>query len=127
MANYMVEVAKLLGVEFGEEFRTDVCIGPFYISHEALYGVNDGIKQDGVLRALLSGKQRIIKYCDTPCYGDTFYYVAKNKKVYCELWEDTTFNLILNKIGNCYKSKQEAEVNRDKWISFYASDEVLEV
>ncbi len=31
------------------------------------------------------------------------------------------------KIGNCYKTKEEAEANIDKWISFYASDEVLEV
>lgn len=31
------------------------------------------------------------------------------------------------KLGNCYRTKAEAEFNRDKWMAFYASDEVLEV
>ena len=31
------------------------------------------------------------------------------------------------KLGNCYRTKEEAEANRDKWVKFYKSDEVLEV
>ena len=31
------------------------------------------------------------------------------------------------KLGNCYRTREEAEANRDKWVAFYASDDVLEV
>ena len=34
---------------------------------------------------------------------------------------------MLYKLGNFYRTAEEAEANRDKWVAFYASDEVLEV
>ena len=127
MANHMAEVAKMLGVELGEEFTTDISGIPLYFAEDAIYGLHDGIKQDGILRALLSGSQKVIKYRSTPSRGEAFWYIAKNGKAYCELWEGTTFNLLLCRAGNCYCTREEAEANRDKWVKFYASDEVLEV
>lgn len=127
MVNYMEEIAKMLGVDIGEEFRTDKCAGPFYFSSDALYDVHNKYQQDGILRALISGAQKIVKYRDIPENGYAFWYVTKNNNAYCELWEGTTFNIMLYKLGNFYKSKAEAEANCDKWSRFYASDEVLEV
>lgn len=125
--NHMTEVAKMLGVEFGEEFTTDKYSIPLHFTEDALYSLYDGIKQDGILRALLSGKQNVIKHCSIPNHGTAFWYIAKNGKAYCELWEGTTFNRALCKIGDYYHTKEEAEANRDKWVKFYASDEILEV
>ena len=45
------------------------------------------------------------------------------KMCYCGSNEDKTFY----KLGNCYRTCEEAEANRDKWVKFYVSDEVLEV
>lgn len=127
MANYMAEVAKLLGVEIGEEFRTDKHIGPFMLTDIGIVTEDEAPRKDSLLRKLLTGEQKVIKYKDIPSYGSQFWYIAKNGNIYTELWEGTTFNFVLNKIGNCYKTKRDAEANRDKWSRFYASDEVLEI
>lgn len=42
-------------------------------------------------------------------------------------WMDNFLCITNYKIGNCYRTCEEAEANRDKWIEFYKSDEVLEV
>ena len=51
-------------------------------------------------------------------------YVAPCPDVYYS-WCASCVNFY--KIGNCYRTKEEAEANIEKWASFYASDKVLEV
>lgn len=34
---------------------------------------------------------------------------------------------IEDSVGNCYRTYEEAKKNKDKWVVFYASDEVMEV
>ena len=62
---------------------------------------------------------------------DAYFYVDKNGDVYkSTCFEKDDFvseHLNYYKIGNCYQTPEEAEANRDKWVAFYASDEVLEV
>lgn len=68
--------------------------------------------------------------CNTPwkpSYKETFYFVAQNGIVMSDMWYEHAFNLMAHKLGNCYRTKEEAEANRDKWITFYVSDEILEV
>lgn len=127
MANYMSEVAKMLGVELGEEFKIYGSDGTYLWVNTGLFDVDAGTENKKLLYDLLTGQRHIIGHWWTPSKGDMFSYVAKDGKIYSELWEGTTFNIMLYKINNCYKSKTEAEWNRDKWITFYASDEVLEV
>lgn len=135
MTNYMAEVAKLLGVEIGEEFEIQTtkqgCMTAI-ITEEDIFvpKASDTVSEYNksiVLRNLLRGKFTIKHSFWKPDYHLPFWYIAKNNNAYCELWEGTTFNLMLYRLGNFYKSKVEAEANRDKWASFYESDEVLEV
>lgn len=127
MANYIPEVAKILGVEIGEKFKTDKINLLFYFADDGLYDVNTQSKQKGILSSLLYGNQTIIKVLERPNQGDCFWYVSRKGKIFCELWEGTTFNLTLYKVGNVYKSYADAAANLDKWDKFYKSDRVMEV
>ena len=81
MANYMADVAKLLGVERRQK----------------------------------------------PILDQVYYSVKPNGKVDWNIWDNDEIDLNFYIIGNCYLTIDEAKVNCDKWISFYESDEVLEV
>ena len=129
MANHMAEVAKMLGVELGEEFMRSN--GYKYVLRE--YGVTQS-KYDGimgsftnVLNDLLTGKLLIERKPWKPAKGDKYWYISLNGSADYYCWTDDTIDFLTYKFGNCYKTAQEAEANRDKWVAFYASDEVLEV
>ena len=129
MANHMAEVAKMLGVELGEEFMRSN--GYKYVLRE--YGVTQS-KYDGimgsftnVLNDLLTGKLLIERKPWKPSTGDKYWYISLNGSADYYCWTDDTIDFLTYKFGNCYKTAQEAEANRDKWVAFYASDEVLEV
>ena len=134
MVNHMEEVAKLLGVELGEEF--DVIGYPsihFVFSVDGLYcySVNStyrtASKTDNVLRFLLSGEITIKRKPWKPLYGYVYWYVHADGCVTPTTWLQANSDMSLYKLGNCYRTKEEAEADRDKWISFYASDEQLTI
>ena len=130
MVNHMAEVAKMLGVELGEEFMCNN--GYKYVLRE------DGIVDtdyekisvyafSNVLNDLLNGKLVIERKPWKPSEGERYWWVTSNGSVdYC-CWTGDMIDFFTYKLGNCYRTKEEAEVNCDKWVSFYASDEVLEV
>ena len=132
--NYMSEVTKMLGVELGEEFYVkelpDVkCT--FYNDSLYVYPIRDALcslpSGEHVLGRLLAGTITIKRKPWKPKTDECYYFVDENGTVHstdwCDIYEDITFY----KLGNCYRTKEEAEANRDKWITFYASDEVLDV
>ena len=131
MANYIPEVAKMLGVELGEEFECSN--GYKYVLRE------DGIIESkyidkvstntfsSVLVALLNGILTIKRKPWKPKKDDLYYYVDQEGFVISNRWYNSYTEVLLYKLGNCYRIREEAEANRDKWVAFYASDEVLEV
>lgn len=128
MANYMAEVAKMLGVEFGEEFEVGSARCTYFLTDDGLFYKADYKRCDHVLMNILQGKTEIYKRPWKPQEHDFYYFINKYGIVTrscrgaCETLAPTLY-----KLGNCYKTKEEAEANREKWASFYASDEVLEV
>lgn len=58
---------------------------------------------------------------------ERFYVVTIDGGVMYKYWDDCSSHKNYYKLGNFYRTCEEAEANRDKWIAFYASDEVLEV
>ena len=131
MANHMAEVAKMLGVELGEEF-------------ECSNGYKYILKEDGIIEpkykdsfstntfspalvALLNGEMVIKHKPWKPSKGDKYWYISSNGSADYYCWTGDTTDFLIYKLGNCYKTSQEAEDNRDKWVAFYASDEVLGV
>ena len=133
MANYMSQVAKMLGVEIGEEF-------------ECSNGYKYVLREDGIIEskyidkfstntfsptlvALLNGELTIKRKPWKPKKDDLYYYVDQEGFVISNRWHNTYIEVLLYKLGNCYCIREAAEANRDKWVAFYdlTSDEVLEV
>ena len=136
--NYMAEVAKMLGVELGEEFEIEFP-APSTVSTTAVFKENKFriVKTDAyimtpywnysVLHSLLVGSLTIKRKPWKPKRGDRYYTTVLDGKIIFDIWYDTLQDISRYKIGNCYRTYEEAEANCDKWVKFYASDEVLEV
>ena len=124
MANYMAEVAKILGVELGEEFEIKNRDGLMYRLTEnglILYG----IKQRDMLLALLEGRYTIKEKPWRPKLNEQFWFVLQDGHTDICYCKNSWYDIALYKFGNCYRTREEAEANRDKWIAFYASDKVV--
>ena len=129
--NYIPEVAKMLGVELGKEFECSN--GYKYVLRE------DGIIESkyidkvstntfsSALVALLNGTLTIKRKPWKPKKDDLYYYVDQEGFVISNRWYNSYTEVLLYKLGNCYRIREEAEANHEKWVAFYASDEVLEV
>lgn len=125
--NYMEAVAKMLGVELGECFEIYRCDGTYCLTYSGLYHIQSGFDAPKTLHALLAGEYHIKRKPWMPQYAEHYYCVNSTGHVCEEQWYGDFVDTLCYKLGNCYKDKQQAEANCDKWISFYNSDEVLEV
>ena len=125
--NHMAEVAKMIGVELGEKFD----VGPYNVTYvildDGVHNVSSGLLCPDSLNSLLSGKWIIKRKPWKPKDDEEYWLVNQCGNVISLNWIDNFLCITNYKIGNCYRTKEEAEANRDKWIAFYASDEVLEV
>ena len=134
MANYMSEVAKMLGVELGEKFEINendnwICIfteNQFEISNKNKVYVNANLGEH-VLAGMIAGTYTVKRKPWKPESGDCYNFVCDEGLVHWDTWADCYDDIILYKLGNCYKTREEAEANSAKWMAFYASDKVLEV
>ena len=127
MANHMPEVAKMLGVEIGEEFEINKQDGVFVLCYDGLLHTQSGFMCNELLYSLLFGKYTIKCKPWKPKEGESYYVVETNGFIGVEEWWAETIDMNYYKLGNCYRTEEEAEANRDKWVAFYTSDEVLEV
>ena len=127
--NYMEQVAKMLGVEIGECFEINKQDGVFILCYDGLLHTQSGFMCNELLSMLLYGKHTIKRKPWRPQDGECYYRVDEIGYVYRDRWDSSCLSDHMNyyKIGNCYKTSEEAKVNRDKWLAFYKSDEVLEV
>lgn len=135
--NHMREIADMLGVEMDEEFG--IAYGDTVAPVQAKITA-DGLMtrytqnrsywlNDKMLVELLCVKNEIcIKRTPwKPKYRHTYYYVGNDSNVWEVVWYGATKDYNSYKLGNCYRTREEAESNKEKWKRFYASDEVLEV
>ena len=138
MANYMADVAKLLGVEIGEEFEIQYP-SPCSVKTTAMFS-DDGFKvvhtdamilqpywKEAALHGLLNGTLGIKHKPWKPKFDEDYYSIGVDGCSEHGTWMNDFLDYTLYKIGNCYKTIEEARANRNKWGKFYDSDEVLEV
>ena len=125
--NYMKEVAKMLGVEIGEVFE----IGPHHVEYVlsdcGLFNVRSHNKANDTFISLLTDGATIKRKPWKPNIEDFYYIIDESGQSSSAQWYDDSIDINYYKIGNCYKTREEAEANREKWKSFYESDEVLEI
>lgn len=132
--NYMSQVAKLLGVELGEEFEINenkhwICSfteSQFKVSSKDKAYVNASLGEH-VLAELIGGVYTVKRKPWMPEHGEYYYFVDKDGDIRADRNGDVTVDLLLYKTGNCYRTFNAAKENAQKWKDFYASNEVLEV
>lgn len=138
MVNHMAEVAKMLGVELGEEFEIVFPNNPNCHATAVLYESGLNIQKHNLanqdfwhltaLTNILNGTYTIKRKPWKPKNAEYFSSVTPEGGIFSDRWRDGAWDHSnLYKIGNCYRTEEEAEANHDKWVKFYASDEILEV
>lgn len=126
MASHMKEVAKILDVELGIPFEVNGYSGLYVLTHDGLCHVESQMWSEGLLVRLLAGENTIKRKPWKPHVGERYYYTDGHHILDVE-WKNYIRDWNAYKLGNCYRDQKSAEADREKWIEFYASDEVLEV
>ena len=117
--NYWKQFAEILGLELEQEFvLTDVDgnikdIFTYKITEDGIFYKskisNDWFKTE-LVDALLNGCIKAVPKPWKPEKGEKYFYYAKafGQTVY-KIWIDENYDLLLWKVGNCFKTREEAE------------------
>ena len=112
--NYMPEVAKMLGLEIGEEFDilykdgTATEIGPFKFTNETILDCDGDELQCWRLCCLLTGDYTIQKRPWRPTEGELFWTINGKGNVEKYHFSDYMYDLALLNMGNCFPTKKAA-------------------
>lgn len=116
--NLIPEIAKMLGVELGEEFKIKGYDGLTYkltdngLELTAVDGQKTKWFDHGALNSLLKGKMEIVKLPWKPKDGDEYYSFWRCQGQWCvdqQKWTRHPFELALLEKGWIYRTKEEAE------------------
>ena len=114
--NYMPEVAKMLGVEIGEEFDilykdgTATELGPFKFTNETILDCDGDELQCWRLCCLLTGDYTIQKRPWRPKYDDEYWIVFTNGNVGWQYFrKGHTGHLANLNMGNCFPTEEAAK------------------
>lgn len=113
--NCMEEVAHLLGVELGEEFRINLCPNVlFKFDMNGILAQQEGeyswhSANHGILQELIYGSFDIIKLPWKPKVGNTFWsYYCEDFKVDDYTWSGNAGDYMRLKCGIVFRTEQEA-------------------
>ena len=125
---HMDKVARLLGVELGDKFKVKdktynfTLKDEFCLTSEGLYShvakaAEKGHLEPGyeaeILAGLLTGSLEVIKLPWKPENGDNYWYLELDgtASVCKTIWNNSTFDLALYKLGKLYRTCEEAEAH----------------
>lgn len=120
--NYYKQVAEMLGLELGQEFRTvepnskqeskDV----YRIEDDGVYSAVSpnaalwGREQSTIVDRLLGGVLVPVPKHWKPKYGEQYWsYSVKSSQAYCVMFGEFFEDYAIWKSGNCFRTKEEAE------------------
>lgn len=110
--NYMKQVAHLLGVELEEEFEINGSDDKYFINEDGIQCVSYTEKTTfpTIMEGILSGKIEIVKIPFKPKDNECYWYWSNEcdcyqRNVWCGYNGDYSFW----KLGNCFRTKEEAE------------------
>ena len=121
--SYIPEVAKILGVEIGEEF--DILVnememlthGPYKIIDNAIVDYV-GCKTKNLLYGLLTGEYTLKKRPWKPKNGDKYWFVSANGRVYdTALCTSNAYELGMINIGNCFPTEETAKAKKEEILT----------
>ena len=125
--NHIPEVAKMLGVEVGEEFAYEVngrsqdAKLKFTATHLLYIKPQGGwTAEDIILRKLITAEYRIIKLPWKPKKDADFCYVSTNGDAFVlNSRSSGTTKAALILMGNCFRTLDEAEQHKDEIMEKY--------
>lgn len=138
----MKEIANMLGVELYENFYIKCNLGlTDKNNNETRTQDRDwfcfdeyGLKCTSVtpyinsyLVGLLNGDYSIERKPWKPTYHEKYYSIGPGGVLEPGDWLNDFIDQAMYKLGNCYRTVEEASANRDKWIKFYSSDDLIEL
>lgn len=117
--NKFKEVAALFGLELGEEFNVrfengvlvPYCLLKF--NDDGLIDCN-GVTTVALLIGLIKGDVTVEKLPWKPKLGEMYWYVFNKKEVSTTRNSNEIFDSMCFKLGNYFKTKEEAEQNKDR-------------
>lgn len=113
--NYMVDVAKMLGVELGEEFKIDGSNLIYKFFENGLYfrGIEGWLPAKHQVLDLIQGDSKIVKLPWQPKVGDVYYrprdYHTAFSEAVTDFWRGTVNDFALKEAGMIFKTKAECE------------------
>lgn len=118
--NYYKQIAEMLGVELEEEFKLKPsCLEKpwnclYRFSKDGLENkYSDGVWvkcEKGAIDNILIGQTEVIKIPWKPEKGEPYWYYSVGlKEANLTQWEDKLWDLLYWKVGNFFKTKEEAE------------------
>lgn len=119
--NYMEEIAAMLGVELGERFKIESSGMTYHLSEDGLIASN-GHVYSNVLNNIVTGKNAIVKKPWKPKNGDKYWYICADGELVeaaCSYSEGNSYDLAMLYMGNCFRSREDAEAHRDKILAKY--------
>ena len=117
--NYIPEIAKMLGVEIGEEFKILPLNGIFRLTENGLSSKHEDDGQwyaSNYLTPLLTGQYALEKLPFEPKDGEYYYAVYRHTHgdmkigsvCWCSCWSD----YVQKYCGNCFRTREEAEAHK---------------
>lgn len=116
--NKFKEVAALFRLELGEKFNVRFKTGekvaycPFKFVNDGLIDCN-GVKAINLLVRMLGGEVTVEKLPWKPNINERYYYVEESG-IFNYGWTNEIFDIMCFKLGNCFKTEEEAKQNIDK-------------
>ena len=109
----MKDLANLLGLELYEEFKIRDAYGKYRITEKTLERSNEGTWEESyiLIEELFNGRRELEPW--KPENGKEYYYV-NIYSIASSIWQNDAIDIALYKMGNCFKTQEEAEKNREK-------------
>ena len=110
--NYMQDVAKMLGVELGEEFKIDGSNLFYKFFENGLYfrGVEGWLPAEHQFLDLIKGECNIVKLPRTPKTNEAYYRPSRKFfGVTSEVWTNNPYDYAFKEAGMIYRTEKECE------------------
>ena len=121
--NYMPEVAKMLGLEIGEEFDilykdgTATELGPFKFTNETILDCDGDELQCWRLCCLLTGEYTLQKRPWRPKDVEQFWLVKSDGNVCSNhFYKNDANDLALLNMGNCFPTEEAAKAAKSEML-----------
>ena len=63
--------------------------------------------------------KKVVHNVDVPSKGTRYFYIDINGEIRSEEWDCYFFDINVLMLGNCFKTREEAEENREKVMNMY--------